>query len=327
MRKAIIFIFALEVLSVSSQFDLQFIGNSVPLEDEQNRDFCESKYCLLDADILFYAATQNASVQPCDDFKEFALGTFIKYRAVNDRKQFNGLWGDVQDAHTEKQRKLLSEEINDKKDSRVIKKMKKFFGQCINSTFVKGEGTQMFRNYFKSFGVSIYPSKNQSNFNISKLFEQEPEESTFLFLKHELQRCQHPKEPWKEILCLKSQKKWKDPESIFASYSDVLYEMNRVDKNASFAKYYREEFEDISRKMFEFYKVQEKAISKTKLKSKFIKIKNLNKLTSVLSIDWLKVFNNQLSSNTKLTENDAIWVERPHVIKTLATLIRSTNLS
>lgn len=253
MRNAIVVLLYLFNGHVAGQFDLQFIGDSV---SELDRDYCESKYCLLDANILFYAATQNASVKACDDFKEFSLGTFIKYRAVDDREQYNGLWGDVRTVHNEKQRKLLAEKINESKDSRVVKVMKKYFAQCVNATFVKGDGTKDFRDYFKSFGISIYPTVDQSNFNMSKVFDEEPEESTYLLLKHELQRCPHPNDDSKEILCLKSVGSWKNPELIFDGYADVLYEMNNIYKNASFGEYFQKEFKKISSRMLDFYRLQ-----------------------------------------------------------------------
>lgn len=254
MDKLIILVFFV-IANVAGQFDLQFIGDSITSDSEQKRDYCNSKYCLLDANNLFYAATQNSSITACDDFKEFSLGTFIKYRAVDDRERYNGLWGDVQNAHNEQKRKFLAEKINSK-DSRVVKVMKKFFDHCVNATFVKGDGTKAVREYFESLGIAVYPSTDRSNFNLSKMFEREPHESTSLFLKHELQRCQHPKDSSKEILCLKLRGGWEHPELIFNSYPDVLYEMNNVFKNASFAKNYREDFNNISRRMFDFYRQQ-----------------------------------------------------------------------
>jgi hypothetical protein len=78
------------IAMAAAQFDLQFLGNFTSQDEETNQEFCETKFCLEDAHNLFSSTTQNASVRPCDDFKEFAVGNFIKNRVVSDRYQFNG---------------------------------------------------------------------------------------------------------------------------------------------------------------------------------------------------------------------------------------------
>lgn len=45
-----------------AQFDHQYIGNSISLNETKTREYCEQKFCLIDADFLFYAATQNSSI-------------------------------------------------------------------------------------------------------------------------------------------------------------------------------------------------------------------------------------------------------------------------
>lgn len=118
---------------VIGQFQSQFIGNFITEGEASTRHFCSSKECLVDAEILFLAATQNVTVRPCDDFKEFALGTFIKYRALNDRYQYRGLQSDVDDIYREKLRKVLSTKVK-KDDTRVFKILKNYFGKCVNSS-------------------------------------------------------------------------------------------------------------------------------------------------------------------------------------------------
>jgi hypothetical protein len=116
-----------------AQFQNQFIGNFVNESEASTRDYCGSKECLVDAEILFLAATQNLSVHPCDDFKEFALGTFIKYRALNDRYQYRGLQSDLDELYREKNRKVLSTGLS-AKDPRMFKVLKNYFANCVNSS-------------------------------------------------------------------------------------------------------------------------------------------------------------------------------------------------
>lgn len=123
-----------------AQFDLQHLGKYVSVEQRIEEEVCETKYCMLDANYLFYAATQNSTVEPCDDFREFAMGTFIKFRALNDRYEFNGFDLDLLNDYWELLRKVLAAEINEEKDSRIHKVMKNHFRKCVSS----GESTEFF---------------------------------------------------------------------------------------------------------------------------------------------------------------------------------------
>jgi hypothetical protein len=120
-------------LVVVAQFTNQFIGSSLSDEEAMTREFCETKVCLVDTEILMLAATQNATVAPCDDFKEFGLGVFIKYRALNDRYQYKGLQSDLDEQFREKNRKVVSAKVSEN-DPRVFKIMKSYFAKCVNSS-------------------------------------------------------------------------------------------------------------------------------------------------------------------------------------------------
>ena len=125
-------------LSVNAQeFTNQYIGSSLSISETNERDLCTSKYCLLDSQLLFYAATQNASVDPCVDFKEFSLGTFDKYRAINDRYGIRSMKLERELLKYETIRKILSKNIDEKNDSRVVKIMKNTFRKCVDSSELK----------------------------------------------------------------------------------------------------------------------------------------------------------------------------------------------
>jgi hypothetical protein len=61
----------LVVAKASAQFENQYIGDFLSPEEVENRTYCESKYCLIDAQLLFYAATQNKSVGERLDHRSF----------------------------------------------------------------------------------------------------------------------------------------------------------------------------------------------------------------------------------------------------------------
>lgn len=152
MIKIVLFILTtIAIKNSTAQFDLQYLGKYVTLETEKSREFCDTKLCLMDQNDLFYAATQKATVDPCSDFKEFSLGTFIKYRALNDRYAHNGFADDVQRKHDEERRKVLAEKIDDLKDSRVFKVMKNSFEKCVTS----GEFGIFLFNFFSMIFLQI----------------------------------------------------------------------------------------------------------------------------------------------------------------------------
>jgi hypothetical protein len=130
---SLFFVFFVFIIRARAQFNLQYLGYYVSSEEEELRDFCESDYCLSDANDLFYSATQEAGVLPCDDFKEFALGVFIKFRALNDRYQKRGFLFDVSHAHWKRWRKVLKDEIDNEKDVRIFKIMKNYFKSFVDA--------------------------------------------------------------------------------------------------------------------------------------------------------------------------------------------------
>lgn len=246
-----LFLFCSSVLTpIEAQFELQFIGDYVSLDDEAQRQFCDTKNCLLDANNLFHAATQNLSVHPCIDFKEFSLGTFVKYRAINDRDRYNGFLLDVQNAHHERQRKILSAKI-DSKDTQLTKNMKNFFSKCVNSSYIRSHGVQEMRDYLKLFGLHFHPEINQSDFNLTNLFENLPEQAISVFLRQQLKRCTNNK---REYLCLRTEF-LSNPEIWYAGYEGMLFEINRF-VNTSFPDAFKEEFRNIAFTQYVFYKLQ-----------------------------------------------------------------------
>lgn len=252
----IILLFCCLILKeISAQFDLQYIGDYVTREDEAKRQFCDTKYCLLDADNLFNAATQNVTVQPCSDFKEFALGTFIKYRAINDRDRYNGFLLDVQAANHERQRKVLAAKV-DNKDTQLTKSMKIFFSKCVDSGYVRQNGIREMREYLKSNGLNFYPEETQSDFNLSKFFERLPEQALSILLNLKLERCYPLDGEENELLCLRRQQLGTPELWYLIGYVEMLFEMNRVHLNSSFADKYKADFNDIARKQYLFYKLQ-----------------------------------------------------------------------
>lgn len=114
-------------------FESQFLGNFVSEDVYKDREICSTKVCMMDNDLLIYSATHEPQVNPCEDFREFAMGEFIKYRKLHDRYQFLGFDNSVDRLHRERQRKLLSQRIGTD-DPKYLKVLKNFFSKCVNSS-------------------------------------------------------------------------------------------------------------------------------------------------------------------------------------------------
>lgn len=117
-----------QVLSV----DIQELGNYLSSKEIDSTELCGSKLCLLDSSRLVDSATKQWSVDACQDFREFSMGNFIKYRALHDRYDRIGFLFDVLSLHSERQRKILAEPIQ-QNEPKIFKIIKNFFQKCVDS--------------------------------------------------------------------------------------------------------------------------------------------------------------------------------------------------
>lgn len=246
------FLILLFVLSAKAEFDLQYIGDSLNDVAAQERDFCTTKYCVSDSQILFYSATQNSSVDPCVDFKEFSMGTFIKYRALHERYFAIGLLQDTQNFHKERQRKLLAKTFDAKNDGRVFKVLKNFFAKCVSSSEfydlifeifhtnlllfkgnVRRNGKNEIVDYLKSLGGSPLlngDSWDPTKFNLSKVLETEPYYGVLNLLDYEF-TLKYAPDGWNKSHSIPSIVKegifsWESEDRIrFTQYKQMLSEM------------------------------------------------------------------------------------------------------
>lgn len=101
--------------------------NSSKFSVENN--ICINKECILDSKRLIEAS--NLDVSPCFNFREYAMGKFIKYRPLHDRYDRVGFLYDVVSQKSSRTRKVLTEQIY-ANDSVIIKIQKRFFQQCID---------------------------------------------------------------------------------------------------------------------------------------------------------------------------------------------------
>lgn len=196
----------------SLSFVNQYLGNYYTMEEYNSLELaCGTKYCLSDANRLLLAATQNASIQPCDDFLTFTLGEFIKFGALHDRYAFIGFQGEVLNLLKERQRKVLAAKITPS-DIRPLKVAKNYFRNCVNSDYVRANGTKGMIAYMKSLGGSPHLSGwdfwNETQFNLETIFHEVPYQAVWIFMDRRFARCDDPRNESKEILCLDSNYYW-----------------------------------------------------------------------------------------------------------------------
>lgn len=129
----IVFAINFVCLIVDCQFENQYLGHYITREQYNSQEIaCQTKICLRDSQRLLLQATQNDTVEPCDDFEEFSMGQFKKFAALNERYSYIGLAGDLQTLDWERERKVLAAKIKDT-DIRPFKIAKNFYQKCVNS--------------------------------------------------------------------------------------------------------------------------------------------------------------------------------------------------
>ena len=119
---------------VDCQFENQYLGHHFTFEEYNSQELaCDTPICLRDAQLLLLQATQNKTVEPCDDIVEFAMGRFIKLAALNERYSYLGFDTEVYLLDWERQRKVLAATIKDT-DIRPFRIAKNYYQNCVNSS-------------------------------------------------------------------------------------------------------------------------------------------------------------------------------------------------
>ncbi|CAO1416949.1 unnamed protein product [Diamesa tonsa] len=190
---------------VDCQFENQYLGHYLTREQYNGRELaCDTKVCLSDAQLLLLKATQNKTIEPCDDFEEFSMGQFKKLGALNERYSFIGFMRDIVLLNWERKRKILAEKIKDT-DIRPFKIAKNFYQRCVNSDNIRTNGSVEILQHVKSYGGAPFldSSWDENAFNIKELFNKEPFNAVYFFLNQTIELCTHPQNQSREIVCLR----------------------------------------------------------------------------------------------------------------------------
>eukprot|EP00102_Acyrthosiphon_pisum_P014814 XP_008185066.2 PREDICTED: neprilysin-11-like [Acyrthosiphon pisum] len=132
-----------------------FVGKSLGRRLLKNRKHeNENTFCFTPGCVKAAASVinnMNVSVNPCDDFYEFACGNFIKYTIIDDDKPFQTTFSIAGDTLLNKLRIIVTEPIKPD-EQRPIKMAKLMFKSCMDKEKIERDGLEPFKKMLKSFG-------------------------------------------------------------------------------------------------------------------------------------------------------------------------------
>ncbi|CAI5440720.1 unnamed protein product [Caenorhabditis angaria] len=137
---------------------------------KDSSDVCLSPGCINTASVIL--SSMNASIDPCEDFYEFACGQWIKGHPIPDDapsvSNFENLGQDLEFALKE----LLEEETDlSEYETSAVGKSKFFYNLCLNESEIMDNWRKTFDEVINSFGG--WPSLNQplrADASIEKLY-------------------------------------------------------------------------------------------------------------------------------------------------------------
>lgn len=139
------------------------ITNSV--SSNQPNNVCTTKGCIQAASQIFDSIDET--VDPCDDFYNFACGKFVKNTFIPDEKVTIDQFSIVRDKVEEQIRHIINEEIkpNELKPFVLVKKLNK---ACMNTELIEKLGTKPLSELLSQFGgwpVLAGDQWNESNWD------------------------------------------------------------------------------------------------------------------------------------------------------------------
>jgi len=141
-----------EVSSGSNKISAQESRGPVPTWEElgpKYGDYCFTKGCIeTAAEIL---EKLDETVDPCDDFYEFACGNYIKDAVIPDDKSQVSMFSELGDKLTEQVRGLLQGDITaaEPKPFRLVKSL---YQSCMNQGMIEQRGLTTLKNILKKLG-------------------------------------------------------------------------------------------------------------------------------------------------------------------------------
>ena len=136
--------YSAEALSGSS------IINAYPVDDyDRAKDVCLTPGCVLAASKVL--ESMDETVDPCDDFYQFACGNFVKKTNIPDDKSSVTTFSVINDELQEQLRTMIEEPIHPNEPAPFVL-TKKLYKACMNKTLIEEDGLKSITEILTSFG-------------------------------------------------------------------------------------------------------------------------------------------------------------------------------
>ncbi|KAL9971069.1 hypothetical protein ACROYT_G023554 [Oculina patagonica] len=141
-------------------------SGSEPKHNEHN-EVCVTEGCIDAAYHIFHS--MNRSVDPCDNFYEFACGGWAQINPIPESKAFWGVYSVLEEENERIVRQLLTGAST---KSESTKKAKTFYDSCMNMTAINRKGAKPLLDMIKKLGGwNVTQSWDQSKFDFDKTLQ------------------------------------------------------------------------------------------------------------------------------------------------------------
>lgn len=140
-------------------------GKSV--SEPKHKEVCVTEGCIDAAYHIFHS--MNRSVDPCDNFYEYACGGWAQINPIPESKAFWGVYSVLEEENERIVRQLLT---GDSTKSESTKKAKTFYDACMNMTAINSKGRKPLLDMIKKLGGwNVTQPWDQSKFDFDKTLQ------------------------------------------------------------------------------------------------------------------------------------------------------------
>nr|CAG4648509.1 EOG090X01U4 [Polyphemus pediculus] len=144
-------VFSTESLAVVSPSAAAFTQSSSDLAEQSNKEdpICDTPGCVLAAADLL--KSMDKTVDPCQDFYQFACGGFEKSNTIPDDQSSVTTFSLISDQVTEQLRTLVEKPIKEEEPT-PFKLLKKLYQSCLNKSHAEEVGLSPLKEVLSEFG-------------------------------------------------------------------------------------------------------------------------------------------------------------------------------